>query len=221
MLMRNIDGKDMLYVWRWDIVMRFFPMLNMASRNHMQLSKDEEILVAVRRERNPVLSRAVCPQDGGRGPGVGTPAGRVVTTPTPSPHLATAAANTPAESTVAFGQAKIVLAPTDLRRHHGGLNLAHPRHRLHHHQVRRLCAGLDTLVAKVPALKETTPALYSTTKEAAISYATLITTYMATFTLVQLVLKASDLGLETADSLLKLLNCENCALVVEALHWRG
>ena len=47
----------------------------------------------------------------------------------------------------------------------------------------RLCAGLETLVAKVPALKETTPALYATTEEAAVSYATLITTYMATFTL--------------------------------------
>ncbi len=34
---------------------------------------------------------------------------------------------------------------------------------------------------------------------AAVSYATLVTTYMANFTLVQLVLKANDLGLETDD----------------------
>ncbi len=67
------------------------------------------------------------------------------------------------------------------------------------HLDTRFCAGLDSLVTKIPALKETTPALYATTKEAAVSYATLITTYMATFTLLQLLLEASDLGLEKAD----------------------
>ena len=77
--------------------------------------------------------------------------------------------------------------------------------------------GLYTLVSKVPALKETMPALYATTKDALVSYATLITTYMASFTLAQLVLKASDLGLEKADGLLKLANCENCAPVAEGL----
>ena len=70
----------------------------------------------------------------------------------------------------------------------------------------------------MPALKETTPALYSATKEAAVYYATLVTTYMASFTLAQLVLKANDLGLETADGLLKLANCESCAPVVEGLQ---
>jgi hypothetical protein len=44
----------------------------------------------------------------------------------------------------------------------------------------RLCAGLDSLVTKVPALQEATPALYDSTKEAAVSYAALTTTYLAT-----------------------------------------
>ena len=79
-----------------------------------------------------------------------------------------------------------------------------------------LCAGLDTLVTKLPALKDTTPALYATTKEAVVTYATQFSTYVASFTLAQVALKASDLGLETADSMLKLANCENCVPVVEA-----
>ena len=79
------------------------------------------------------------------------------------------------------------------------------------------CAGLDTLVTVVLALKDTTPALCASTKEAAVTYASQITTYLASFTLAQVVLKASDLGLETADSMLKLANFENCAPVVEGM----
>ena len=40
-------------------------------------------------------------------------------------------------------------------------------------------------------------------REGVSSYATLAATYIASFTLVQLFLKASDVCLETADSLLK------------------
>jgi len=50
-----------------------------------------------------------------------------------------------------------------------------------------LCAGLDTLVTKLPALKDTTPALYATTKEAAVTYATQFSAYVASFTLAQVV----------------------------------
>merc|ERR1712212_428998 len=66
-----------------------------------------------------------------------------------------------------------------------------------------LCSGVDSLVDKVPALKQATPALYNSTKEGVSSYATLAATYVASFTLAQLLLKASDVGLETADSFLK------------------
>ena len=50
-----------------------------------------------------------------------------------------------------------------------------------------------------------------------VTYASQITTYLASFTPAQVVLKASDLGLETADSMLKLANFENCAPVVEGM----
>merc|ERR1712203_293167 len=66
-----------------------------------------------------------------------------------------------------------------------------------------LCSGVDSLVDKVPVLKQATPALYKSTKEGVTSYATLAATYIASFTLAQLLLKASDVGLETADSVLK------------------
>ena len=72
---------------------------------------------------------------------------------------------------------------------------------------------------KVPALKQTTPALYNSTRyflrlkfkipqdlitrESISSYATLVATYVASFTIAQVALKAADIGLETSDGLLK------------------
>merc|ERR1719268_767076 len=67
-----------------------------------------------------------------------------------------------------------------------------------------LCSGVDTLVEKVPALKQSTPMLYNSTRESVGSYATLVATYVASFTIAQVFLKATDLGLETTDGLLKL-----------------
>merc|ERR1719369_1093246 len=67
-----------------------------------------------------------------------------------------------------------------------------------------LCSGVDTLVENVPALKQSTPVLYNSTRESVGSYATLVATYVASFTIVQFFLKAADLGLETTDGLLKL-----------------
>jgi len=67
-----------------------------------------------------------------------------------------------------------------------------------------LCSGVDNLVEKVPALKQSTPVLYSSTRESVGSYATLVATYVASFTISQVLLKAADLGLETTDGLLKL-----------------
>jgi len=67
-----------------------------------------------------------------------------------------------------------------------------------------LCSGVDTLVEKVPALKQSTPVLYNSTRESVGSYATLVATYVASFTIAQVFLKAADLGLETTDGLLKL-----------------
>merc|ERR1711962_1440326 len=67
-----------------------------------------------------------------------------------------------------------------------------------------LCSGVDTLVEKVPALKQSTPVLYNSTRENVGSYATRVATYVASFTIAQIFLKAADLGLETTDGLLKL-----------------
>merc|ERR1719153_1971024 len=67
-----------------------------------------------------------------------------------------------------------------------------------------LCSGVDNLVEKVPALKQATPALYNSTRESVGRYASLVATYMASFTIAQVLLKAVDLGLETTDGLLKL-----------------
>jgi len=67
-----------------------------------------------------------------------------------------------------------------------------------------LCSGVDTLVEKVPALKQSTPVFYKSTRESVGSYATLVATYVASFTIAQVFLKAADLGLETTDGLLKL-----------------
>merc|ERR1711970_568808 len=66
-----------------------------------------------------------------------------------------------------------------------------------------LCSGVDGLVDKVPALKQATPALYTSIKEGVSSYASLAATYLASFTLAHVFLKASDAGLETADSVQK------------------
>jgi len=67
-----------------------------------------------------------------------------------------------------------------------------------------LCSGVDTLVEKVPALKQSTPMLYNSTRESVSSYTALVATYVASFTIAQVFLKAADLGLETTDGLLKL-----------------
>merc|ERR1712037_484721 len=66
-----------------------------------------------------------------------------------------------------------------------------------------LCSGVDGLEDKVPALKQATPALFTSIKEGVSSYASLAATYVASFTLAHVFLKASDAGLETADSVLK------------------
>merc|ERR1712133_114163 len=62
-----------------------------------------------------------------------------------------------------------------------------------------LCSGVDSLVEKIPVLKQATPALYNSAKEGVGSFAT----YVASFTLAHIFLKASDVGLEIADSMLK------------------
>merc|ERR1712098_265327 len=67
-----------------------------------------------------------------------------------------------------------------------------------------LCSGVDTLVENVPALKQSTPVLYKSTRDTVGSYATRVATYVASFTIAQIFLKAADLGLETTDGLLKL-----------------
>jgi len=67
----------------------------------------------------------------------------------------------------------------------------------------KLSSGIDNLVEKMPALKQATPALYDSTRESVKSYATFASTYLASFILAHVFLKATDLCLETTDSLLK------------------
>jgi len=67
----------------------------------------------------------------------------------------------------------------------------------------KLSSGIDNLVEKMPALKQATPALYESTRESVKSYATFAATYLASFTLAHVFLKATDLTLETTDGLLK------------------
>merc|ERR1711928_255198 len=67
----------------------------------------------------------------------------------------------------------------------------------------KMGSGIDNLVEKMPALKQATPALYDSTRESVRSYATHGATYLASFTLAHVFLKATDLSLETTDGLLK------------------
>jgi len=82
----------------------------------------------------------------------------------------------------------------------------------------KLCNGLDQLVDKVPALKDSTPELYATTKTAAAKYANLASTYLASFTVSQLMLKISESGLEAADGLLKMCPWDKWQPVVKGLN---
>merc|ERR1719260_416765 len=66
-----------------------------------------------------------------------------------------------------------------------------------------LCSGVDSLVEKIPVLKQATPALYNSAKESVGSFVNLAATYVASFTFTHVFLKASDVGLETADGMLK------------------
>merc|ERR1712030_87571 len=66
----------------------------------------------------------------------------------------------------------------------------------------------------VPALKETTPALINSTKEGVSTYAT----YVASFNLAHVILKASDLCFETADSILKWTSSEKVEPVMMGLR---
>merc|ERR1711972_970019 len=81
-----------------------------------------------------------------------------------------------------------------------------------------LCSGVDNLVEKVPALKQATPALYNSTREGISSYATLVATYVASFTITQVALKAADIGLETSDGLLKWTGNEKVDPIVMGLR---
>merc|ERR1719474_1514763 len=67
----------------------------------------------------------------------------------------------------------------------------------------KLSSGLDNLIEKMPALKQATPALYDSTRESVKSYATFAATYLASFALAHVFLKAADLSLEATDGLLK------------------
>merc|ERR1712180_238224 len=77
-------------------------------------------------------------------------------------------------------------------------------------QALDLKAGIEGKIPEIiqagytTALKQSTPMLYNSTRESVGSYATLVATYVASFTIAQIFLKAADLGLETTDGLLKL-----------------
>ena len=81
-----------------------------------------------------------------------------------------------------------------------------------------LCSGVDHIVEKVPALKQATPDLYNSTVEGVGNYATTASTYLASFTIAHIVLKASDAGLGTADSMLKWASNEKVEPVMMGLR---
>merc|ERR1712071_252611 len=76
-----------------------------------------------------------------------------------------------------------------------------------------LLSYLELLLARLPVLKEPTVALMTSASEQATSAAT----FLASFPLTQLVIKASVLGLEMTDSLLKLVDREEIKPVQEGL----
>merc|ERR1719192_962374 len=82
----------------------------------------------------------------------------------------------------------------------------------------KLSSGIDNLVEKMPALKQATPALYDSTRESVKSYVTFVATYLASFTLAHVFLKATDLSLETTDCLLKWLAFEKVDPVLVGLR---
>merc|ERR1711974_270031 len=63
--------------------------------------------------------------------------------------------------------------------------------------------GVRQLGGQGSGFKEATPALINSTKEGVITYATVTATYVASFNIAHLLLKATDLCMETADSVLK------------------
>merc|ERR1719186_2112021 len=82
----------------------------------------------------------------------------------------------------------------------------------------KLSSSIDNLVEKMPALKQATPVLYDSTRESVKSYATFAATYLASFTLAHVLLKATDLSLETTDGLLKWLANEKVDPVLVGLR---
>ena len=63
---------------------------------------------------------------------------------------------------------------------------------------------------------------YLITRESISSYATLVATYVASFTIAQVALKAADIGLETSDGLLKWTSNEKVkhdVMVLLTLHY--
>jgi len=66
----------------------------------------------------------------------------------------------------------------------------------------KFSSGIDNLVEEMPALKEATPALYESTRQSVRNYATFAATYLASYTLAHVFLKATDLSLEITDGLL-------------------
>jgi len=82
----------------------------------------------------------------------------------------------------------------------------------------KLSSGIDNLVEKMPALKEATPALYDSTRESVKSYSAFAATYLASFTLVHVFLKATDMSLEITDGLLKWSANEKVDPVIVGLH---
>jgi len=66
----------------------------------------------------------------------------------------------------------------------------------------KACIGLDSLVTKVPALKDNTPDLMENIKESSCTYASMATEYVASFGIVQIALKIGDKGLQLAEDAL-------------------
>ena len=71
--------------------------------------------------------------------------------------------------------------------------------------------NISNCISQVPALTSPTPALYSSTREAAVSYLTLASTYLASFTLAQIVLKVAFTAFFCSSALFIALSSCSCS----------
>merc|ERR1712098_237644 len=82
------------------------------------------------------------------------------------------------------------------------------------------CGGMDQLLEKVPALKEETPELIKNTKDTATTYIYDTSSFVASFSIVLVMLKMFDAGLDIVENALKTVSSDEDSLgsYVKKIH---